>query len=399
MSGRNTFSPGNSAEYKDNIFLESLPTGSKIAVVGAGAFGGWTSLMLLRKGFEVTLIDQWGPGNSLSSSGGETRLIRCIYGTNPFYTIMANRAYTLWLENEPKLGGQFLFPSGCLWFVGHEADNVLDMALPILAHEGLEYERLEVDEINHRYPLVNTSGLQYAIHEKKTGYLMARAGCQAVKDLFIKEGGNYILNEVKSPQINSGKIAGVELSSGGLIEADQYIFACGPWLKSLFPGVLDASLTITRQEIFYFGIPSDKTREIEDLPTWIDHSPPNFYYGIPGGIQRGFKIAYDRRGIEVDPTTQDRLPNPDEIDKAKTYITHRFNGFGNPPLIEARVCQYSDTADGNFIFDRHPETNNLWLLGGGSGHGFKHGPAIGELITQILMGEKPMSTNLMLATD
>ncbi len=111
---------------------------------------------------------------------------------------------------------------------------------------------------------------------------------------------------------------------------------------------------ITRQEIFYFGIPADKARIIEKLPTWIDHSPPDFYYGIPGGIQRGFKIAFDRRGDEIDPTSQDRRPTAAEIDKARNYIMKRFIGLKDPPLIEARVCQYSDTTDGNFIFDRHP---------------------------------------------
>lgn len=384
MSGRNTFSPSNNPEDQDSIFMESLPPGSRIAVIGAGAFGGWTSLMLLRKGFKVTLIDQWGPGNSRSSSGGETRLMRCIYGSNPFYTAMANRAYTLWQENEPELGAQYLFPTGCLWFVGNEADNILDQALPIIEEEGLEYEKLDLDEVRDRYPLINTNELQYVIHEKKTGYLKSRTACQAVKELFIKEGGKYIMDEVIRPAISSEEITKIELQSGEHLEADQYIFACGPWLKYLFPEVLSSKLTITRQEIFYFGIPSKRAQKIEELPTWIDHSPPNFYYGIPGGIQRGFKIAFDRRGKEVDPTTQDRIPTKEEVEKARDYINKRFIGFDNPPLIEARVCQYSDSEDGNFIFDQHPEAKNLWLLGGGSGHGYKHGPAIAELVTQVL---------------
>jgi len=398
MSGRNTFSPGNEPENQDTVFIESLSPGSKIVVVGAGAFGGWTALMLQRRGHKVTLIDQWGPGNSRSSSGGETRLIRCIYGTNSFYTAMANRAYKLWQQYEPELGAQYLFPSGCLWFAGEDPDNLLNVALSLMKKEGLEYEKLDPDVVRSRYPQVNIGGFEYVIDEKKAGYLMARAACQAVKALFIKEGGEYMLSEVKRPSITIEKINGVELA-GKRILADQYIFACGPWLKDLFPEVMQSQLSISRQETFYFGIPSDKTRSIEGLPPWIDQSPPDFYYGIPGGIQRGFKIAFDRRGDEVDPTSQDRRPSREEIGKARDYVIKRFVGFEDTPLIEARVCQYSDTKDGNFIFDRHPEANNLWLLGGGSGHGFKHGPAIAELVTQILMGEKPLVQSLMLSSD
>ncbi len=399
MSGRNRFSPSNNSGNQDSIFMESPAPDSKIVVTGAGAFGGWTSLMLQRKGFKVTLIDQWGPGNSRSSSGGETRLMRCIYGSNPFYTALANRAYTLWQENEPQLGAQYLFPTGCLWFVGNDADNILEQALPIMKEEGLEYEQLNLDEIQERYPLINTRDLQYVIDEKKTGYLMARAGCQAVKELFINEGGKYVVGEVNRPTINSKKLTEIKLASGEKVEADQFIFACGPWLKYLFPEVLGSKLTITRQEVFYFGIPSSEAGKIEELPAWIDHNPPDFYYGIPGGVQRGFKIAFDRRGEQVDPTTQDRRPTKEEIDKARDYINKRFNGFENSPLVEARVCQYSDTHDGNFIFDQHPDANNLWLLGGGSGHGYKHGPAIAELVTETLLGKRALNPNLMLSTD
>lgn len=399
MSGRNTFSPSNATDDKESRFLDTPPKGSEIAVIGAGAFGGWTALMLQRRGFKVKLIDQWGPGNSLSSSGGETRLIRCIYGSNPFYTVMANRAYTLWQENEPKLGSQFLFPTGSLWFVGEGADNILDMALPILAEEKLDYEKLDQQTIRDRYPQINTEDLQYMVHEKKTGYLLARAACQGVKELFIQEGGEFILDEVKQPSILSEKIDKLDLASGQKVRADYFVFACGPWLKHLFPEVIEPKLTITRQEIFYFGLPAGQTKSIESLPTWIDHSPPDYYYGIPGGIQRGFKIAFDRRGGETDPNLMDRYPDKKEIDRARDYVSHRFMGLKNPPLIEARVCQYSDTKDGNFIFDLHPEAKNALILGGGSGHGFKHGPALAELVTEIVMGEKPFAQNLSLSSD
>jgi glycine/D-amino acid oxidase-like deaminating enzyme len=77
--------------------------GPHVAVVGAGAFGGWTALMLLRKGARVTLLDAWGPGNPRASSHGETRVIRAMYGGDRAMTAMAARALTLWGEKPAPL--------------------------------------------------------------------------------------------------------------------------------------------------------------------------------------------------------------------------------------------------------------------------------------------------------
>lgn len=349
-------------------------------------------MQLLRKGYQVTLVDQWGAGNSLSSSGGETRLIRCIYGTNPFYTSLAHRAYGLWLENEVHFERKILYPTGCLWFVDNEADDIVEKALPIIQREGLAFDKLTKEETSLKYPLINSTGLRYVVHEKKTGYLMAREGCQEVRKLFIKRGGNYLQDQATFKE----KTSTLNLADHGDISGDLIIFACGPWLKEMFRDVMGEKLKITRQEVFYFGLPPDKAKHFEAMPTWIDHSPPNFYYGIPGGINRGFKIAFDRRGPAIDPSSQERNATRDEIERAREYIGRRFNHLNKAPLIESRVCQYSDTLDGNFVFDFLPGYNNVMLLGGGSGHGYKHGPALGELVANAIAGESRLIPELML---
>lgn len=383
MDRKNTFSPRTSSNT-ELVKKEIAPPGAHIVVIGAGAFGGWSALFLQRSGYQVTLIDQWAPGNSRASSGGETRLIRCIYGVNPFYTKMANRAYTLWQEHEKLLGGQFLFPTGCLWFSDENADDLVRQALPIIKEEGLDYEILASSEVERRFPQIKSDGCEI-IHEKKTGYLLARAGCMAVKELFIRNGGQYI-QSYAIPDLSDGALEGIKLDNADHIKADIYLFACGPWLKSIFPEIMSQTLTITRQEVFYFGLPRERASWYESLPTWIDHSPPDYYYGIPGGIGRGFKMAFDRRGAEIDPTNQERNSTNVEVQKAKAYLVKRFHGMEDAPLIESRVCQYADTDDGNFIFDQHPEIDNAWILGGGSGHGYKHGPALGELVSQAFRG-------------
>src|SRR5580692_13012864 len=94
-----------------------------VAVVGAGAFGGWTALYLLRGGARVTLIDACGPGNSRSSSGGETRIMRGAYGPDQPYTKLAARALKLWTKYEKRWKQQFLHRTGVLWMVSDRDDS------------------------------------------------------------------------------------------------------------------------------------------------------------------------------------------------------------------------------------------------------------------------------------
>jgi glycine/D-amino acid oxidase-like deaminating enzyme len=122
------------------------------------------------------------------------------------------------------------------------------------------------------------------------------------------------------------------------------------------------------------------------MPAWIDNGV-RIFYGIPGNQGRGFKIADDSHGAAFDPTSGDRTPSAEGIAAARRYLRARFPALGDPPLLEARVCQYENSRDGHFILDRHPGAANVWVLGGGSGHGFKHGPALGELAASTVLGE------------
>ena len=179
------------------------------------------------------------------------------------------------------------------------------------------------------------------------------------------------------------------LSDGSTLQADQYVFACGPWLGKLFPDVIGSRILPTHQEVFFFGAPAGDTRYSEThMPTWIDHGPNHFYYGIPGNDWRGFKAADDTRGPACDPTSQQRTVSAEALQSVRKHVEFRFPGLKGAPVVETRVCQYEETPDENFIIDRHPGAANAWIVGGGSGHGYKHGPAIGELMAQLVLGQK-----------
>ena len=378
----NTFSP---PPAPFNLKKIGLPKGSRIAVVGAGAFGGWASLYLLRNGFDVTLIDAWGPGNSRSTSGDETRVIRSTYGANEFYFSLNVRALELWKEHQQRWNKQLFFNTGVLWFCYHEKSPLVDDSIPFSKKYGAEYKYLTALEIKRKYPVVNCDDLHHGWLDPHGGYLKARESCQAVNEAFIREGGKFIQIQAAPGKIASGKMEDISLSSGERIAADAYLFACGAWLGQLFPKELGEIVTCTKQEAYYFGVPEGQSKVYDEMPVWVDLDGRDYYYGIAGNAHRGFKIGVDLRGEKFDPTHGERTLNPDTLLKARRFVGHRFPGLKNAPLIENRVCQYENSSDGNFIFEAHPGANNVWFLGGGSGHGFKHGPALGELVANSFM--------------
>ncbi|MCS6967393.1 MAG: FAD-dependent oxidoreductase [Cytophagales bacterium] len=365
---------------------------AEIIVIGAGAFGGWTALQLQQKGYRVTLIDMFGAGNSRSSSGDETRVIRSAYGSNATYFHLNRRALQLWQDYQAQWGKTLLHKTGLLWLCYSEKMPFLEATLPFMQQYGLVYEYISAQEACYRYPLINFSDLHHAVYDAEGGYLMARESCQAVKEAFVQGGGRYIQQQARPMKIENNQLSGIQLSDGTTLCAQAYVWACGAWLGYLFPELLAQIITPTRQEVYYFGPPEQQAAAWEAMPVWIDWhmESDEFFYGIPGNAHRGFKVAYDKRGQVVHPTYLDRQPTADLISKSRQFLAHRFPKMANAPLLEARVCQYENSPDGNFILDQHPLAENCWLLGGGSGHGFKHGPALGELAANILTGAAPL---------
>lgn len=376
-----------------------MTTKPHIAVVGAGAFGGWTALYLLRGGARVTLVDAWGPGNSRASSGGETRVFRGAYGPDQPYTKLAARALTLWKEHEAQWKRKFFFPAGVLWMA--EGSGEFERgSLPLLKDAGIPFEQLSTNDMARRWPQISFDRIEWGIYEPQSGYLLARASAQAVVDQFVAEGGEYRQAAVVAQKIEAGDLLdpenlhaggnwkGLPLSGGSNLAADRYVFACGPWLGKLFPSTVGPHFVSTKQDVFFFGTPANDQRYNEgNIPVWADHGD-RFMYGIPGNQGRGFKLADDTRGPEFDPTSGERMVSEDRLAAAHRYLAYRFPGMKDTPLVETRVCQYEDTTDQNFIIDRHPKNQNVWIVGGGSGHGFKHGPALGEMVARLVLSDE-----------
>lgn len=370
--------------------------GYDVAVVGAGVFGAWTALKLRLQGATVLLADSYGPGNSRASSGGESRIMRLGYGPDEIYSRSAQRSLVLWRQLFDRLDPSPLQQTGVLW-LAREHDQYCEATLTTLQRLRARYERLDHDELIRRFPQLEPGPITWGILEPESGVLMARRAVQAVAAQGRANGVSYLEEAIAPPQSSQSRLDSIQTTSGKKIGADNFVFACGPWLPKLFPDLLGELIHVTRQEVFFFGVPpADKSFKPGALPAWIDFN--DLVYGIPNLDGRGFKIAIDAHGPEFDPDTGQRVVSTSGMNSVREYLARRVPLLANAPVTETRVCQYENTSNGDFLIDKHPSFENVWLVGGGSGHGFKHGPAVGEYVAEMMTGKGTPQPRFSIAT-
>ena len=359
--------------------------------------------------------------------------MRGTYGPDQPYTEMAARALKLWTKYEHRWKRQFLHRTGVLWMASGHDDAFERGSVEALRAAKIKFQELSAPQMKKRWPQINFDGIEWAIFEPECGYLDARASCQAVVEAFVAAGGTYrqaavLADGLETGFLRDGLEAGllrgrargraalqgrvtlvkreravapvvapsIHSPSPKPLKADAYVFACGPWLGKLFPQTVGNLIQPTKQDFFFFGTPAGDDRFSDaHLPVWGDHRG-RFRYGIPGAIsgdaRRGFKIADDTRGPPFDPTDGERVVSQETLRDIREYVAFRFPALKNAPLVETRVCQYEQTPDSHFIIDRHPKSENVWIVGGGSGHGFKHGPALGEMISELILKDREPNT-------
>jgi sarcosine oxidase len=367
-----------------------------VAVVGAGVFGAWIAYRLKEAGRRVALLDAYGPGNARASSGGQTRVIRMGYGDQEIYTRWSKHSLDVWKSAFSQIGRPSLFQEvGVLWMARGE-DPLTTRTLATLQRLGVVHERVGRSELERRWPQIDFGPNTWAIHEPDSGFLMAFHAVQAVVQLAEANGVEY-LQEAVVPPADKGRLNSIATQSGKSVRAGTFVFACGPWLPKVFPDLLGERIFPTRQEVFYFGpAPGDARFRSPAMPVWVDFAEE--IYGIPDFKGRGFKVAPDRHGPAFDPDTGTRVITPETLATVRKFVAKRFPGLKDAPLVSSEVCQYENTSNGDFLIDRHPDRENVWLVGGGSGHGFKHGPAVGEYVTARIAESGQVEARFSLAT-
>jgi glycine/D-amino acid oxidase-like deaminating enzyme len=332
---------------------------STATIVGAGVFGASIARELDRRGWDATLVEQYVPGNVRSGSGGDTRLLRFSHGDEDWYTLSALRALDLWRELEAESGMTLFEPVGVAWFDLGLSDFT-QKSEAAMQRLGVPCERLTPEEARRLFPSLGGDDLRSVLFEPSAGVMNARAATRALAAPLRVEGGRP--TPADPPR------------------SDVVVWACGSWLGKLFPDLVE--LRISRRDVFFFGVDASWSR----TPGFCEYDGPYYGHGELGGL--GMKIAPDGRGADIDPDELERTPDPDMEARARAYAARRFPALADAPVVGTRVCQYDLTPDTHFVVARHPERNGWWLAGGGSGHGFKHGPALGEYVADCIEGRR-----------
>jgi sarcosine oxidase len=345
-----------------------------VVIVGAGTFGSSLAWWLARAGDQVTLVDQFEPGDRRASSGGETRLLRCSHGKDADYTGMARRARALWRELEDESGEELLLERGVAWFA-HREDGWEGASERVLSAQGIPVERLDAAGLAALYPSFGAGGLAFGLLEPEAGVLRGQRAVRTLTARASAHGARVIRGRARPDG------AAAVLDDSTRLEGEAVVWACGGWLARLFPDLV--SLTVTGQEVLFF----DGGAGWGGVPAWVDYEGAIYGTGDIDGL--GFKASHDAEGPPLDPDAA--LPETSATEsRVRAYLRERFPALEHSPLAGARTCRYELSPDSHFIAASHPAHSNVWLVGGGSGHGFKHGPAMAERLAAAIGGDSPL---------
>jgi monomeric sarcosine oxidase len=354
----------------------------QVVVIGAGVFGTWTAHHLHAAGSDVTLIDAYGPANPRASSSDQSRILRCGYGADEIYSDFARRSVEQWRALQERAAVPIWHPCGVL-LLAQSDDPYAIATRQTLGRGGYAFEMLDAQEMRERYPHLEAGDASLTLLEPECGVLMARRAVRTLASELARSGVRVLRGTVLAPA-SSRALRSIELAGGSRIGGDAFVFACGPWLPKVLAPSLAGRIRPTRQTVVYFGPPpGDERFSHTHTPAWIDR--PAGIYGIPELEDAGLKVGLDEHGPPIDPDTEDRTPAVDAIARARAWVERRFPAMKGAPVVGTRICQYENTSNGDLLIDRHPDYDNVWIVGGGSGHGFKHGPVVGALAAGLVL--------------
>ncbi len=384
-----------------------------VVVIGAGAWGSWTAYHLRERGARVTLIDAYGAGNSRSTSGDESRGIRSSYGdrdVGELWTPWARSAIERWRLFEAEWGPvfktKFFHQTGDVIMRATE-EPFIKNTIALWKTNNVTHEVITGAEVRKRWPVIGANDITIAITEPDAGVVRARASTQAVAAIGQQMGVKLVIGRAHLGPVKNGQMDGVTMDDGTTIRGDAYVFACGPWLRKLFPALLENRMRIPLGYVCYFGVPEGDTRfTFPNLPSF--NFPGVTGWPLLPVDSRGFRVrgaiappappvvpgapsptptpAPPPDPLQNDPDTSSRWASPERVDGSRRFLAARFPLLAKAPLLETRACHYEGSINQNFIIDRLPEASNAWIAGVGQSEGFKFGPVVGDYVAQRVLG-------------
>jgi monomeric sarcosine oxidase len=357
-----------------------------IVIIGGGVMGAAAACEVARDGATVALIDQATLPNPRAASIDHSRVFRFTY-PDPLYARMAVDALELWRRLEADTGTPLLTQTGLL-MTGHTEPSFETGSLEVLQSLGLEVARLTGYEAARRFPQFNSDAFPYAVFDPSGAILHAERIMNALI-LLARRRGVEIMEADRVVSIDRGKKSSVMLTtaSGSAIECGRAMVASGPWTLKLVPD-LAGVLNTTRQETIYFeprpGTSAPTSNfDVGSFPIFIDMD--SGYYGFPVHHSGTMKIANHKKGEAVDPDLRNDTVDRYSIGDCRAFFAQFIPELTSARRIETRVCIYNNTPDDDFIIDWYPGIENVLLVTGFSGHGFKFGSLVGRISAELLL--------------
>ena len=355
-------------------------------VVGGGVVGVSTAYVLAGRGMRVLLLERFAPAHERGSSHGDSRMIRFDY-EETLYVEMAVRAFRAWEDLAKRLGRPVFKQTGICNLAPAESE-VLDTLEARMRDCELPYERMTGPDFTRRFPQLRLAKTSEAIYQPDSAVLFAD---EIVRNLWdcVREDGVDALSETEVASIDlvDDRVE-IRTTDGRSWSGALLVLAAGGWAGRWLEALgIDAPLVVTRELLAYFPQLGTVGHEAGVMPNVIDYHTPDPFYCVPQVRVSGVKAGCHRTGRTVE------ADDPEEVDGANLAAVQDFIGRRCPHLsrdpVAVHHCLYTNSADFHFILDRHPEYDHVVLAAGFSGHGFKFGPVLGEILAALLFNEPP----------
>jgi sarcosine oxidase len=356
-----------------------MTNSSDVIIAGMGAMGSAASYHLARRGLTVLGFDRFNPPHTFGSSHGQTRAIRETYFEHPLYVPIVQRAYTLWDELEQASGEKLFRQTGGL-MIGPRDSILVSGAQESAEIHHLTYELLSARETHSRFPALHPPDEMTALWEPRAGVLAPERCIQAHINLAKRCGARLHTDEPVTGWSPEGEGVRVSTTRGEYF-ASTLIISAGAWAAELLP---ELPLWVERQIFCWFEpLNAGERFAPENCPLTIwEHAPGHFFCGFPD-VGDGVKVARHHDGERTTANSVRRTVSAEEVDDLRQFV-QRFMSSANGPLKASTVCMYTNTPDGNFLIDRHPDCSRVLIVSPCSGHGFKFSSAVGEITAELV---------------
>ncbi len=352
-------------------------------IIGAGGMGSATAYHLASSGAKTLVLEQFSRGHALGSSHGDSRIIRLAYEKTIYVKLMKS-AYAEWRKLEAASGKKLLYDTGGITIAPKEHDYIIGLRNSLEA-AGVESEWWDRRQVSQRFPQFEIDDNVCVLWQADTGFLYA-SECVSTHLQLAESHGAEIRENTCVSNIDWQRSVAQVIANGESFKGINVIVTAGPWTTSIL-STLELPLTVTRQQVVYFRPTDVNLFQPGRFPVFIEISQGEFIYGIPIFKFGGVKAARHGLGETVSPDKCDRNPSADYIEHLHAYLKARIPDAAGE-LLHAQVCLYTETPDGDFIIDTHPDCPQLIIAAGFSGHGFKFCSLVGRILAELTSSGK-----------